>query len=269
MPSSGGSGLAGGSQGAESAPTRAAAVEAGAGAAECSGAAALPDEREALQAEPRAPSADNALEPADNAARPLGDAALEAPSAGEAAQPAENAAPAAGSQSPPQAAPALPGAGGPAPGESAGGAAASADPILPEYAPCELKRSGSGSGSFGIFTGRYANHNICIVEFSFEGALGRVDIENTRAKAASRNVAYVDFFGSFSAERSEFRGGFGPVANMKTGRRRGFARLSFNFLDDLAPGSASAELFCRPGHLAAKVAMDADDWRENGEAAGL
>jgi hypothetical protein len=145
--------------------------------------------------------------------------------------------------------------------------AAPEDPDLPGYAPCDIKGRGSGSGSFGEFSGRYVGKNIFVAEFPFRGSLGRVDVRGVRRKGSTRNVAYIDFAGAFSARKTELREGSGPVANMKYGRHAGHARLSFNFLDDLAPQAAALELFCRPGFLAVKVTMDSPSWPEDIAAA--
>ncbi|MDR2339359.1 MAG: hypothetical protein LBF40_04410 [Deltaproteobacteria bacterium] len=152
-----------------------------------------------------------------------------------------------------------------APQAAAAGSEPSGIPDLPGYSKCETKR-GPGQGRFGAFTTRLVGYNTYIAEIPFTGTIGKVTILNLKRKSATRSVTYVDFQGSFTSRQSELRDGLGPVSNMKYGKHRSFARISFNFHNELAPGSATTEIFCKPGYMAIKVSMDMPDWR-GGKAA--
>jgi hypothetical protein len=124
---------------------------------------------------------------------------------------------------------------------------------VPAYAACA--GSGAGRGTFGAFGGSEDGEGRFVLELPFSGTLGSVRT-SSQVNLSTGNVTVVDFTGSFRARVTDERLEGGPVGRVRIGFHEGSARLSLNWRDSVAPVKVEAEVLCRTGSVAVRLAYE-------------
>jgi hypothetical protein len=87
----------------------------------------------------------------------------------------------------------------------------------------------------------------------FRGRLGAFK-PGSRVGRRTGNVTFVDFEGAYRARVEDRRLAGGPAGRVRFGYHSGSTRLSVNWRDSSAPARVEAEILCRPGALAVRLA---------------